>query len=99
MIQLDEYIEATHSKMQLAISKWEDLIGITGGCLTPDKIVWYLVDYELIRGKWKWTNRVQDKILKATNKTRENFPLYYLKANEAIFMLWMYLASDGNDKD
>ena len=45
MIQSDDYIEATHSQMQLEISEWEDLIIITGGYLEPDKIGWYLVDY------------------------------------------------------
>ena len=37
--------------------------------------------------------------MEATNKTRENFPLRYLKANEVMFMLGMYLTPDGNNKD
>ena len=56
--------------MQLAISEWEYLIRITGGFLGPDKSVWYLVDYEWRREKWKFTNPGQDKILEATNKKR-----------------------------
>ena len=69
-----------------------------GGCLAPDKIAWYLVDYKWRRGKWKYTNPVQDKFLEATNKTTEIVPLQCLKANESMFMLGMYLESDGNQK-
>ena len=55
--------------MKLAISEWEDLIRIMGGCLAPYKSAWYLVDYEWIQGKWNHTNPGKDKILEATNKT------------------------------
>ena len=85
--------------MQLEISEWEELIIITRLCLSPDKSAWYLDDYEWIGGKWKYTNLGQNKILEDTNKIREIVPLYYLKANEAIFVLGMYLALDGNIKD
>ena len=43
---------------------------IAGGCLAPDKSVWYLVNYKYRQGKWKCMNPVQDKIMEATNKTR-----------------------------
>ena len=66
--------------------------------MAPDKSAWYLVDYEWIQGKWKCTNPVQDKILEATNKTREVVPLCYIKTNEAMYMLGMYIAPDGNNK-
>ena len=46
MIRSDDDIEDTHSKIQLVISKWEDLSRITGGCLAPDKSAWYFVDYK-----------------------------------------------------
>ena len=57
--------------MQIAILEWEDLIRITGGCLTQDKNAGYLVGYEWRRGKWKCTNTGQNKIMLATNKTGE----------------------------
>ena len=44
-------------------------------------------------------NLGQDKILEATNKTVKIAPLWYLKANGAMFMLGMYLSPDGNKKD
>ena len=37
-------------------------------------------------------------MFKATNKTREIPPLFYLKENEAIFMLGMFLAPYGSTK-
>ena len=40
----------------------------------------------------------KNKILEASNKTREIVLLRYLKANEAMFMLGMYLAPDDNDR-
>ena len=67
--------------------------------MAPDKILWYLVDYEWIQQKRKCTNPGQDKILETTSKTREIIPLQYLKANEAMFMLGMYIAPYGNNKD
>ena len=78
MIQSDDDIESTKSQMKLTISGWEYLIIFTGGCLAPDKSVWYLVDYKWIWSKWKCTKPGQNKILEATNKTREISPLCYL---------------------
>ena len=40
-------------------------------------------------------NPRQNKILEGTNKTREVVPLIYLKKNQAMFMLGIYLAPDG----
>ena len=67
--------------------------------MVPYKSARYLVGYKWRRGKWKCTNLVQDKILEATNNTREIVPFWYLKENEAIFMLEMYLSPDSNNKD
>ena len=50
MIQSEDDIEDTYIQMQLSISEWGDLIRITGGCMEPDKIAWYLVDYEWRKG-------------------------------------------------
>ena len=69
-----------------------------GGFMEPDKSAWYLVDYEWRRSKWKYTNPGQDKILEATNKAGEHFPLQYLQANEGMSILGMNLALDGNNK-
>ena len=44
-------------------------------------------------------NRGQNKILKYTNKVGKIVSLQYLQANEAISMLGMYLAPNGNNKD
>ena len=62
MIQSDDDIEATYSQIQLAISEWEDLIIVMGGSLAPDKISWYLVDYEWRQGKWKCMNPGQESL-------------------------------------
>ena len=37
--------------------------------------------------------------MESTNKTKSIIPLWYLKANEAMFMLGMNLAMGGNNKD
>ena len=36
--------------------------------------------------------------MEATDKTREIVPLYYIKENESIIMLGIYLAPDVNNK-
>ena len=66
--------------------------------LEPYKSAWYLVDYEWRQGKWQCTNPGQDKVLKATNKSGEMYPLRYLYAREVMYMLGMYLTPDGNNK-
>ena len=38
------------------------------------------------------------KSLEANNKTRTCFHLRYIKENEAMFMLGMYLEPNGNNK-
>ena len=48
IVQLDDYVEATHSQMKLVIPERWGLIRITGGFPAPDKSAWYLVNY-----KWK----------------------------------------------
>ena len=63
------------------------------------KSAWYLVDYDWIQGKWKWKmNQGKNRILEATNKSREIVPLRYLKAKKAMFMFGIYIAPDGNNK-
>ena len=99
MIQSDDDVEATHLQLKLTISEWGYLIRITRVCLEPYKSVCYIVDYEWIKRKWKCTNPGQDTFLEATNKTRKIVPLQYLKENRAMFVLGMYLAPDGNNKD
>ena len=80
MIQSYDDIESTHSQMQLEISWWEYLIIIiTGGFLAPYKSVWYLVDYEWIWGKWKWTNMGQYKSWKLPINKEKNFHYVILR--------------------
>ena len=43
-------------------------------------------------------NSGQDFFLEDTNKAGEKFPLQYTQENEAMYMLGMYLAPDGNIK-
>ena len=61
--------------------------------------MWCLVGYKWVQGKWKYINRVHNKISETINKTRKIIPLCYIKSNEAMFILGVYLAPDGNNKD
>ena len=49
-------VNTTHQYTQDSLLEWEALIEVTGGCLAPNKIAWYLVDYEWNRVKCKCTN-------------------------------------------
>ena len=46
MVQLDDYVEANYSQMQLTTLEWGYLLSIAGGCQEPYKSAWYLVYYE-----------------------------------------------------
>jgi len=42
------------SHMQRLVSTWEGLLRATGGALVPEKCFWYLIDFELHNGKWRY---------------------------------------------
>ena len=54
-------------KMEASLKTWEEFIVITGGCLVPNKSLWYLVNYTWKNRKWHCSDP-QDVIyeLKAT---------------------------------
>ena len=41
--------------MPYELSEWEAIIKVIEACLYPNKIAWYLVDYNWHQGKWKCT--------------------------------------------
>ena len=85
--------------MLYALLYWEDFIEVTGGCLSPNKSAWYLVDYKQDQGKWKCTNPDIKKTSTAKTKEGITIPLRDLKANESMEMLVIYSAPDGNNRD
>ena len=93
-------VQLTHSMMQAALTEWEELIKVTGGCLVPDKSSWYLVDYIWKRGKWICIDAKTDEMdLVATTKDGQQVSLKYMLSHQAMSMLGVYLAPDGNNKD
>ena len=93
-------VQLTHSMMQVALTEWEELIQVTGGCLVPDESSWYLVDYIWKRGKWICIDAKMDEMdLVATTKNGQQVSLKYMLLHQAMPMLGVYLAPDRNNKD
>ena len=99
LVQSGNNVDTTHQDKQDTLSEQEALIEVTGGFLVPNKSVCFFVEYKWHQGKWKCKNLGIQKTL--TGKTKEGitFPLRYLKSDEAMIMLGMYLDPYGNNHD
>ena len=65
--------------MESALTEWEGIIKVTGGCLVTHKSYWYLVHYIWKRGDWICSDAKTDKMnLIATTKYGQHVSLPYM---------------------
>jgi hypothetical protein len=83
-------------KMQRLINKWNQLVGVTGGILAPQKSWWYLVTYKYHKGKWIATDPSDDYRLHIKDSHNQQVDIQRISVNTGINMLGVHLASDGN---
>ena len=75
---------------------WEELVAVTGGCLVPNKSLWYLVDYMQKNCNWHCTDPTDAVYcLKATTIKGEHQELSRLQSDQAMEMLRAHFAPSG----
>ena len=92
-----QYIQ---NKTQKLVSKWCNIIRITGGAIRPEKCWWYLLYFQWDHGvKWKYTSTLQ-------SPASISIPDYRLETHTITRhephtkkKLGVYLAPDGNKVD
>ena len=55
--QLKTSLEVYH-EMRASLYMWGELLNAPCGALKPEKCFWYLVDYECVKGEWRYTDKV-----------------------------------------
>ena len=99
LVQLGPSITAVIAQTQAALSKWEDLIQVTGGSLAPVKCWWYLVDHKWSNSKWKTIDPDESHDLIAHDNTGTPQTIKRLGISDAQEMLGVSLAPDGDKSE
>ena len=93
--------EETIEKMQEAVNCWEEVAKCTGGAIATDKSWWYIIHFDWSDGKWSYGNLdniLNDKIT-CKDKDGHRHELKYIPSDQAVEMLGVYLAPDGNNEE
>ena len=88
-----------YSLMVESMNYWETMIKQTVGCLVPEKSSWYLIDFVWKKGKFQCCDPMMGSNLTTTTKTGEVISLKRLRSKEAMEMLGIRMAPDGNNVD
>ena len=91
--------QATITKMQHTLDAWEAAAKVTGGALEPNKSYGYLIYFKWKDGKWCYGPLDDDHILTAEDKNNNRVAMKMKQSNEALKMLGVHLAPDGNQKE
>ena len=86
------------TSMQELINSWGCLTEVTGGGLRTDKIWYHLIDYIWKRGNWIARDPEVHIELMATDMPCKRKVLFRLQCNEAVEMLGVWMAPDGNSE-
>ena len=92
--------EETMIRMQSAINCWEKAAKTTGGAIATDKSWYYLIHFSWEHGIWKYSNLdglINDS-LSCKDKSGNIHQLQYIPSNQAVEMLGVFLAPDGNNE-
>ena len=92
--------EETIQKMQESVDCWEGVATSTGGAIATDKSWWYIIHFDWNNGKWSYGNLdfLLNDSLTCRDKDGVRQELKFIPANQAVEMLGVYLAPDGNNK-
>jgi hypothetical protein len=85
--------------MQKKINEWNDMIGVTGGILSPSKCWWYLVTFKYIAGQWKALSPQGHFHLWIKDERNRRVHLDQIDPSVGTNMLGVHLAPDGNTRD
>ena len=91
-------VEEVYKNLQSILDEWDVLMQVNGAAIAPDKCWWYLIDFEWKEGKWKYSSPMRDRMLQVRDKTGEKKSLKRLNHDDAMEMVGVLLAPDGNSK-
>ena len=85
--------------MQESITLWEGFIRCSGGAIRPDKIHWYLIDFEWEDGEWFYKQpQPTDPILYVRNKKGVQEKIERVPPNKGRRTVGVQLQPDGNNQ-
>ena len=95
-----ETTESLVSKAQQIINKWCKILWMTGGCLSPEKFWWFLIEFKWDKkGKWKYKNmeEIEGEMIISDHK---QIPQTIQQIDVQIGQqgLGVHLAPDGSQK-
>jgi hypothetical protein len=99
LVQANNYIELVLHNMQRKINLWNELVGVTGGILSPSKCWRYAMEFQYKKGQWKAVDSSADLQLWISDENKQRIPLTRCTASHGMNMLGVYMAPDGNQKD
>lgn len=87
----------TVQRMQETLDCWEATAKVTGGALEPNKSFGYLIYFQWNKGKWSYGQVKEEYSLTALDKDNNRRSLKMQQPHQALKMLGVHLAPDGND--
>jgi hypothetical protein len=54
MLQLYAFADCVRLKLQEAVDCWEGALSTTASAIVPEKMYWYLIDFQWQAGSWKY---------------------------------------------
>jgi Endonuclease/Exonuclease/phosphatase family./Reverse transcriptase (RNA-dependent DNA polymerase). len=98
LFHTDTNIDRVVQRMQQKLNDWNDMVGVTGGILSPEKCWWYLVTFRYISGKWMACQPLQDFKLWIRDELKRNTEITQIHPSESSNMLGVHMSPDGNNK-
>ena len=89
--------EHTVKIMQETLDAWEASAKVTGGTLEPTKSFGYLIHFNWNRGTWSYGKVTKEHTFTALDKDAQRVELTMKQPHEALKMLGVFLAPDGNN--
>lgn len=89
----------TLKQMQATLDSWEASAKVTGGALKPSKSFRYLVHFTWKKGQWAYGPVEEEHKLTTMDKNNVRVDIKMKQSNEALKMLGVYLAPDGNQEE
>jgi len=94
-----ETSEEVHHKIKHMIDLWDRIMEVNGAAIAPDKCWWYSINFKWTNGKWKYEDAGTDIALTVRDKNNVERILPTAKSSEAMKMVGVHLAPDGNESE
>ena len=88
---------ATIMQMQQTLDTWEESAKVTGGALEPSKSFGFLVYFTWKNGVWSYGKVNDEHTISTLDQHGKRTPLTMMQPSQALNMLGVHLAPDGNE--